>query len=493
MPAPAEFDAAIVGGGPAGSTVARCLALHGHRVCLLHRAPQADSLHSRWETLSPGTFDLLRLHHFDVWPSIAQLLVPCSTSVLWTRSDKPSEQGAIPHGMLVDRRLLDPILRASATAAGADCLEVGANMPLPLIDRGSVAWCLSFNQSAAPDIRSRFLVDAAGRSSAIRRTRLTLAPTTLALTASVVDARLDPDTTCVEALRDGWLWAGNGSGSNAVVTLFVSPWTVRGWPLGEHSARFLEMLCGSSLLAGGGTSPRLASNFRAHDATAAERTPFTADGLLRVGDAALALDPLSGQGIQRALVSATQAATVLHTMLVREESAGLAGQFYIESHREAARKHAMMCQAFYRRQDRFDGAFWRERTSEIFPPSPPHASWASLDAWLDERLMLSHAASWKNVPVIAGEFIENRRALCHPSLSRPIAFLEGEPAAEMLANLSAGVTGPALLRQWAERYRLPTAAGARALQLLARHGILQPAGRKSGASRYQFRCHAPHY
>jgi flavin-dependent dehydrogenase len=272
--------------------------------------------------------DLLRFHHFDVWPGIAQLLVPCSTSVLWTRSDKPSEQGAFPHGTLVDRRLLDQILRASATAAGADCLEVGANLPLPLIERGSVAWCLSFNQSAVPDIRSRFLVDAAGRSPAIRRTRLTLAPTTLALTASVVDARLDPGTTCVEALRDGWLWAGKGFGRSAVVTLFVSPRTVRGWPRGEHSARFLEMLYRFSLVAGGGTAPRLASNFRAHDATAAERTPFTADGLLRVGDAALALDPLSSQGIQRALVSAGQAATVLHTMLVRQESAGLAGQFY---------------------------------------------------------------------------------------------------------------------------------------------------------------------
>ena len=227
----------------------------------------------------------------------------------------------------MDRRLLDSILLTSAAAAGVNSWVIGPNLPLPSIAGDSAAWALPSGQSGTPDIRSRFLVDAAGRSSAVHGTRYPLGPRTLALTAHIAGTDLQLRSICVEALAETWLWAGRGNEADAAVTLFVSPRTVRGWPLGERQTRFLQALQGSSLTASG-NAPRMMSNLIARDATVVERTPLSDDGLLRVGDAALALDPLSGQGFQHAVVSAAQVAIVLHTMLAREESSTLAREFY---------------------------------------------------------------------------------------------------------------------------------------------------------------------
>lgn len=51
-------------------------------------------------------------------------------------------------------------------------------------------------------------------------------------------------------------------------------------------------------------------------------------GDLAVGDAALALDPLSSQGVAAALRGAAQAAAVVHTRLRAPEHAALANAFY---------------------------------------------------------------------------------------------------------------------------------------------------------------------
>jgi flavin-dependent dehydrogenase len=285
----AEFDVAIVGGGPAGFTVARRLALSGHRVCLLQRAPQIESSRARWETLSPGALGLMRLHHPDVWPRIASLLVPCRAALRWTRSDENLE-GMVLHDALVDRRLLDSVLHTSTVAAGANCWVINSNPLPPYFADNSGYWVLPSGQSGTPEIRSRFLVDATGRSSALNGTRSTLGPRTLALTAHVAGAHLDPRSSFVAALSSGWLWAARGNDADAAVTLFVSPRTVRRWPRGEHSLRFLQMLRGTSLMAPG-SAQRIVSNLMARDATVVKRTPVTDDGLLRAGDAALASTP----------------------------------------------------------------------------------------------------------------------------------------------------------------------------------------------------------
>jgi hypothetical protein len=218
------------------------------------------------------------------------------------------------------------------------------------------------------------------------------------------------------------------------------------------------------------------SNLIVRDATALKHTPLTDDGLLRAGDAALAFDPLSGQGVQHALASAAQVAIVLHTMLLREESSALAREFYSTRHAEAAHEHVSACRIFYQRQDRFDGEFWRERKGGSTLPFRSERRSVSLHTRMHETLILSPEVYWKEIPVIARGFIEKKQALFHPSLTRPVAYLEGQAAFHMLVDLAGEVTGFALLQRWADRAGLTKEAGLRALCFLLRHNILVRVG-----------------
>jgi len=196
--------------------------------------------------------------------------------------------------------------------------------------------------------------------------------------------------------------------------------------------------------------------------------------MLRVGDSALALDPMSGQGVQHALTSASQAAAVLHTLLVREGSAAFAREFFQSRHVEAAREHTAAFTAFYRRQNRYEGDFWRERVGEDLHSTllEPSSERPSLGYSMHERLVVSKEARWKETPVMAGEFISAVSALYHPSLTRPVAYLEGRLASELLNCFSGSMPGIEWLDAW--RTMLPDAARLRAFRFVTRHGILQP-------------------
>jgi hypothetical protein len=293
----------------------------------------------------------------------------------------------------------------------------------------------------------------------------------LAMRAHVAGLRIAPCHTQVEALANGWLWAARrDSADSTTVTLFISPTILRRRPRGQHSACFLKMLQSSSL-ADSSNSLRVVSDFNLCDATPAARSPLADDGVFRVGDASLALDPLSGQGFQRALSSGVQAAIVLNTILARDKSAAFARDFYLDRHREGVREHTATCRAFYRRQDRFDTAFWRERAlGEGSPEWPllPH----SLPPRVDEKLFIAPEVRWKNTPVIEGEFVECRPTLSYPSLRRPIAFLEGELVANLLHPFAEGCTGSAWLQSWSAHPGMPPAACTRALKFFLSHEIL---------------------
>jgi hypothetical protein len=120
-------------------------------------------------------------------------------------------------------------------------------------------------------------------------------------------------------------------------------------------------------------SPRLVSDLVAREATPIERFPLVGERLLRVGDAAFALDPLSSQGVQHALSSAGQAAIVIHTILARPENATWAKAFFRERHHEMIDRHRASCAALYSRQNRFETPFWQERkrlASAVLSPTP---------------------------------------------------------------------------------------------------------------------------
>jgi flavin-dependent dehydrogenase len=114
------YDAAVVGGGPAGSATARRLALQGRTVVLLERSrfdrPRVG------ETLGPVVQPLLR--DLGVWDRFLRLgaLPSWGTRSIWgapepaTHSHLMSGYGC---GWHVDRLRFDRMLADAAVAAGA--------------------------------------------------------------------------------------------------------------------------------------------------------------------------------------------------------------------------------------------------------------------------------------------------------------------------------------------------------------------------------------
>ena len=120
----------------------------------------------------------------------------------------------------------------------------------------------------------------------------------------------------VITIDEGWVWAAPGppfaeDEPCCEVTVFVDPsrWRALGH---DPVTRYVQLVESAGIT---GPAGRLAGGVTASDATTALASEVCGSGWLAIGDAALALDPLSSSGVQRAIQSALTAAVVIHTAL----------------------------------------------------------------------------------------------------------------------------------------------------------------------------------
>jgi hypothetical protein len=85
---------------------------------------------------------------------------------------------------------------------------------------------------------------------------------------------------------------------------------------------------------------------------------------LLVGDAASTVDPISSQGIQKAITSALAASVVVQTILTRPNQTGPAIEFYQDREETTYRLHVDSLAKLYSRETRWiDQPFWKRRAS----------------------------------------------------------------------------------------------------------------------------------
>jgi hypothetical protein len=216
-------------------------------------------------------------------------------------------------------------------------------------------------------------------------------------------------------------------------------------------------------------------------ARAVDATPYRCDDVvssrhIRVGDAALALDPLSSSGVQKAIQTALSGAIVVNTLLEKPEASEAALRFYLDSVTEASTRHAAWAAGHYRAAGtRFRDAFWADRArgadrdpgvplSEI-PPARAHND--------DHPLALSAECRWEETPCLGSQYVEMKHALRHPRLDGPLAYLGGHELGPLLRDLGAGATSRELARAW--RDRVPLETGLSIARWLSGRGVLVPA------------------
>jgi 2-polyprenyl-6-methoxyphenol hydroxylase-like FAD-dependent oxidoreductase len=356
----AVFDVMIAGAGPAGAATAISLAdfAPGLRVCIAD-APCADGLRVG-ETVPPQIEPLLR--HLGLWPAFAadRHRPSYRTVSAWGGPELVSNEFLFQTrqvGWRLDRARFDAMMR---TAAAARVSYIPAKVEA--VAPGESGWRVNLG-SGARHI-ARFVVDATGRGSVIARTQGVRLDTRDRLAASVVlfdDAPDDGTGLLIETFDAGWWYTAALPDNRRIVACMtdadlVRPLDIgglRGWLKALGETRHLRHVLGTARAAGSPVLKAAGSRRIARDTTLP---------LLCVGDAASCFDPVSGQGIFKALRGGIFASYAIADAL-RSGDQGPVVRFRRFVEREFA-AYGLTLSDYYGLEQRWpDRPFWRRRVS----------------------------------------------------------------------------------------------------------------------------------
>jgi hypothetical protein len=329
----------------------------GHDVLLVTRAPARPPLA---ESLPPSAAKLLDRIGVRAAVDGAGFLRSTGNTVRWGDAEErvePFGHGALGHQVLRDR--FDALLLQQARESGARVLDgvAGRVRSAPGEERSATVRCST--PRGPTSLVAPWILDCRGRSAGRgvsrhgRGGRDELAeraghertappgsaatsdtaeiPRTLALAGVWESARWplsDPTHTLVESYRGGWAWSVPVSERRRYLTVMVDPAVTRldGRALGTQYHEQLALTSWLGQMAS--ASAHMVREPWACDATEYLSPEIVTDSVLRVGDAASFVDPLSSFGIKKALASAWLAAVVVHTSLCDSRLTGPATELY---------------------------------------------------------------------------------------------------------------------------------------------------------------------
>jgi flavin-dependent dehydrogenase len=320
------MDVAIAGGGPGGCAAALALRAHapGLSVALVEASAYAGDRIG--ETLPPPAAEVLE--HLGVGDAFrAQGHHPAyGTAAAWGAS-VPHENDFLFHvrqvGWHLDRGAFDGMLADQAEARGVRVLRSTRVMDAVREDGG---WRLAL--SSGDVLRARFLVDATGAGAALARRGGGARRVMMDRLAGFVRFFRQPGGggvphTLVEAFADGWWYTAPLPDGRRVVACMTDTDLARGLRLDDdlawHALLRRTAPCVARALVD--AVPDGAAVVRA--ARSRRLRPAAGEDWLAVGDAASTFDPLSSQGIVKALRSGIFAAYAAGDLLAKGDDAGL--------------------------------------------------------------------------------------------------------------------------------------------------------------------------
>jgi flavin-dependent dehydrogenase len=460
-------DVVVIGAGPSGATVGTRLAQLGHQVVAIDRGGRRRS--HRCEMLAGVTLDLLELTGADRWVREAPFAPVETMSVEW---DAPRIVRRVPPGsLLVDREQFDRMLVDRAVECGVTIFRPAVATRRRRLESG---WEIELDDGRL--VRARFLVDATGRSSALRRSR---SDALLGVSGGWEGWTLE--RPAVVAIDQGWLWAapGRSSAKNGPwyeVTVFVDPTEWR--KLGSDPMARYSHLVEAAGLAGSGS--RLVTGVTAADASGALAAEVCGSHWVAVGDAALAVDPLSSSGVQRAVQNALTAAVVIHTVLTSPADSAIALRHHRQMLEHAADQHAAWTGESYAAAAMVrPTAFWTARVVQPVPAAVPAAGGppgSIAPSTFRRSALVRRAQSVRFVDVtqVIGDKVRCAPAVEHPAFDGAVAYVGGTPLVPLLASLDGVASIGKLVETWAQT--VPETAAAALADWFLRQGVLEEVG-----------------
>ncbi len=417
-------DVVVLGAGPAGAAVARQLAAAGATV-LVVAGPRPAAAR---EGYSQRTLARLQAEGLDEVG--ATLIGPVARGGHWGAG-----RAVDGREWLADRARVAQALERALARGGVRC--VGG--PASRVARAATGYTVEF---CGGRVEARLLVDARGRRGPQSR-----GPLLLALGRSHAHASGRPATR-IACWSRGWCWLAD-DGEQVFVQLVGA---ARGAdrPLDWFAAAAAEVPGLGAILAAAPASALVARPAHARLGRAS-RDP----GIWRVGDAALALDPLSGQGVYEALRGATVVAAAARTVL-EGGTAALAARFVAERYAEAWSKAVATAAGFYAENAAL-GAFWADTAAAYaaLVPSP-----APAEPRIERR------------PVLEDGRIRERAVLVTAAAPRGAWHVDGVPLVALLDLIRDAAPAAPVLLDAARSLDRPPAAVEKALHWLKASGAL---------------------
>lgn len=466
-------DVCVIGAGPAGSTFAARMAQLGHQVHLIERT-RFPRRHLG-ESLSPGVMPLLQAADMRGTIEMAGFKPVTSVSVKWAGEPRLREDRE-QQGLIVDRGGFDLRLLARARAFG-----VRVHQPAYLLDQrwDGAKWRLRIDATGnQKHLDADFLADASGRRGVSSRHRTRTGAATLALYGYWRGASL-PAMPRIEAGQDAWYWGVPLPDATYNTLVFVDPDRFQSAPGSNITDRFLGLIDRSGLMQDC-RDVELIAPVRGIDATPYLGRQCVAPNQIQLGDAALAIDPISSSGVQKALQTALSGAIVANTLLRRPELTDAALGFYRAQLRDASDRHCRWAAAHYRDVvGTFDRPFWRKRAAPIEEIEPPPLAAIEIPEFATTPVALSPELEFVRTPCLHGDFVSLASALHHPRLADPLVFLGGRELAPLLQKLPAGKTPLQIAQFWSNL--MPIESGMAIARWLVNHGLLVGERYQNGA------------
>lgn len=443
-----HYDIAVIGCGPAGCVLSTQLGALGFKVALIARPRRFHAV----EGLSERTLKGFEFAHLE--RSLAAVGPRVRRVATWNGERVDANQEWI-----VDRPRLDAALLADAE--GHDVRVFGGTVRRFL--RHTKGWQVAWTSTDRKDksLTAGYLLDARGRASRRAARDWIQGPATFAIARRYQPSLRTAACTSVVTLPTGWLWFANDGESQAVIQLFVSTAVDALPPRREIGSFFDRQVAAVSQGEQWLRELQPLGAVHARDAATARRREVIGDSIAWVGDAAMAIDPLSGNGIYEAVSGALALTAVINTILRRPDQTALAKRFYNEKLEADFRRLARIGRDFYRTETRWHkNAYWRER--QVWPDDEPaHAA------------PLSGAATIAHRAVSDNGFVCERPVVVTPDHPRGVWQVAGIPLVELHA-LAANNTGEpgAFPAAAAQRFGVPATSVDLALAWLQYRGML---------------------
>jgi flavin-dependent dehydrogenase len=317
-----EYDVVILGGGPAGCATALALAALGVSNTLVVESSRYE-IARIGESIPPDTRVLLE--QLGVWQDfLNEKHEPCLGSCSsWGANAFGYNDflcNPLGNGWHLDRRRFDLFLAVKTAECGAEIRTGTRFVAVERTESKGFSLKLTTDSGQTETIATKFVVDATGRHASFAcrmgARKLFLDRLTCVAAFFQLPARSKfPRLTLLEAVSDGWWYAAKLPDARLAVAFACDPELMRSSRL-NNKGNWLACLSQTMHM-----SRELSGCAYVEESQIVCTAPSflldkaTGNGWLAVGDAASAYDPISSQGIYKALSSGLQAAAVVAALL----------------------------------------------------------------------------------------------------------------------------------------------------------------------------------